>query len=70
MGGEVRDPRRDPRPGDVLETASRTRRVRSADVYAVGFSTPGATGINRIWLTSWRRWARTAVVVTVAKEEA
>lgn len=73
MGGEVtdprRDPRRDPRPGDVLSHLRRSRTVVRANDVEVCFTTSSREGAESIWLASWRRWARTAVVVTVAPEE-
>ena len=67
---EPRDPRRDPRPGDVLASRVCHRRVLGVkptrDGVVVSYAGLGSfpRGYTiRYSLSEWRRWARNAVVV-------
>lgn len=74
-----RDPRVDPRAGDVVRKGDKTRRVlevsrrnewEGRQVYAVRFlrSSPrGEAGASN-WLDQWVAWCRGASVVRVAQE--
>lgn len=73
---EPRDPRRDPRPGDVLATRIRHRRVlsvgRDRNGVVVRFASPGTFPPGYAipyTLAGWRRWARNAVVVYYAPDK-
>ncbi len=62
-----RDPKANPRPGDVLCKEGRTRRV----VNVVGLNIYWSRGkpgskVQCAWISTWREWARTADVVEVA----
>lgn len=63
-----RDPRTEPRAGDVLSNRGNTRRVLIREPYA-GPPTNGLVvwegdGISReSYLWQWKRWAKTAKVV-------
>jgi hypothetical protein len=64
-----RDPRTDPRPGDVLETGTKwgwniCRVVCWARDNQVGFSAPPSEKTRTIFLKSWRHWAKGATVIT------
>jgi hypothetical protein len=68
----LRDPRKDPRPGDELERIMRPlkspkrRRVvgiRQDDEYVVVRFREGSGRIDRVRLDAWQRWAGTATVV-------
>ena len=67
-----RDPRVDPRPGDVVRKGRITRFVtegyRGRIVYAKRVSeVPRASGSFSCWITTWQDWARNATVLHVAE---
>ena len=62
-----RNPRMDPRTGDVLRKAGRTRKVVNVvglDIYWCR-DKPGSKP-QCAWISTWREWARMAEVVEVA----
>jgi hypothetical protein len=63
----TRDPRIDPKAGDVLRKNSLSRRVvevASMDVY---WCRDGSDRrVQPAWISTWRTWARDAEVLTVA----
>lgn len=62
----LRDPRRDPQPGDVLAVGADVREVwdRVGDRIQYGF--PGKSATRWLPLIRWQTWARTADVRTQA----
>lgn len=76
----MRDPRTDPRPGDVLRKSKRERRIESiytsAHVCDRRLRVPTVTYVAHVgapvqscWLTTLIRWARDAEVLHVAQTE-
>ncbi len=59
----TRDPRTDPRPGDVVKFVSNMPRT----VLRIGptevFYLVGGLGENSMPLKQWRRWAKTATII-------
>lgn len=66
----ARDPRSDPRPGDVLRKGERTRIVLSAKPLGAGFMVSYNSGkrTHDTWISTWREWCRGAEVVRVSTE--
>ena len=66
-----RDPRANPKPGDVLTKGTRTRTVTEAGLYYPGDSTPSVCWVTPTgsrswsWLKVFRRWAKGATVERV-----
>ena len=58
----MRDPRIDPRPGDIVATRTVTRR-RGYDIYYVR-----AGREKSCWITTWMEWCRHKEVLHVAGE--
>lgn len=65
----MRDPRADPRPGDVLRNGSETRSVRARDSAYNGFVTYHNGKMTwRCRISTWKRAMRDAEVLHVAGE--
>jgi hypothetical protein len=74
---DQRDPHLDPRPGDVLKTKRRIRLALTGPVKCMSghgdvmciVAYPWREGYAAHWITvkSWRKWAKGAEVVHVAK---
>jgi hypothetical protein len=63
-----RDPRTDPRPGDVLEKIFANGRKRRRRVFIcrrekVEYSVPSRIAHSLCWLTHWRQWAKGTTVI-------
>ena len=68
---EQRDPRRDPRPGDVLQRGNETRRVYGLPElrsYWITYN-DAANSLRACRRGSWEAWARNATVLHTAPEE-
>lgn len=63
---KARNPRLDPRPGDVLRVGDETRTVEG--LYNYGLEWHSATHHSICSRTTWRRWARTAEVLVEGVE--
>lgn len=67
MSDDARDPRTDPRPGDLLEMiyddCSATVRVQAVTDYYVVFTSLGRMQTSDVTLKGWRRFFRNARVV-------
>lgn len=70
----MRDPRVDPQPGDVLIIGPQWQReryeVRAVTGQVITYKMGCASGSFCCSLTEWRRWAKSAQVVTSGKEAA
>lgn len=69
MSDSPRDPRTDPKAGDVLETVFRRRAVTA--VYTYASAAPkveyrSGAGVHRSSLSSWKAWSRNAKVLETA----
>lgn len=72
-----RDPRKQPRPGDVLAIGARHREVIWVKFYRKDPICPGdivyRTAPNRprkvCWITTWERWAKQAEVVAKGSDD-
>lgn len=62
----LRDPRKDPQPGDILRVRGDQREVvdRMQDRIEYGFPNRAASRWIALW--QWQAWARTAEVVKVS----
>lgn len=67
-----RDPRNDPRAGDVLSKPGGNgplrREVTSRSGYTVCYRRNGHRRSRSCWITSWQEWARGATVDQTAEE--
>ena len=71
MGAKVermwRDPRSNPKEGDLLTRNGMSRRVvKVSGLYVYWNRERSKRGSQRVWILTWREWARTAEVVEVA----
>ena len=63
-----RDPRVDPRPGDVLEKNSLSRTVLDVRGMDIVWGRRDSTSKPNIaWISTWREWARTATILHTAE---
>ena len=63
-----RDPRVDPRPGDVLTKNSLSRRVVRTYAGNIYWRRDGAeSAIRCAWISTWMEWARTATILHTAE---
>jgi hypothetical protein len=60
-----RDPKLNPRAGDVLRKGNQTRMVVGMDNWLVVFTNNQG---NKRWTGIWQKWARTAEVVRAEEE--
>lgn len=65
-GYGIRDPRMDPRPGDVLAIRTDVRAVRGRSGARVDYGFPTSDAVRSLPLLSWQSWARNAVIREVA----
>jgi hypothetical protein len=66
----MRDPRTTPIAGDVLRKGRWTRRVESIAECGSAFMvlyTNGQPGTAGAWITTWRKWAKDAEVVSLGE---
>jgi hypothetical protein len=65
----MRDPKLDPRPGDVLAKTSKAgkkieRHVVEVDGYDIWYTDGKKTDRHLCFISTWMQWARAAEVVT------
>jgi hypothetical protein len=64
----TRDPRIDPRPGDVVAKDQISRTVISRRGGAITYVSLGRRkGVYDCWITTWTAWARTSEVIHAAE---
>lgn len=58
-----RDPRKEPRPGDVVRKGQITRTVTEFDQNNVRYRSSVRSMIGFCWITTWQTWAAGAEVI-------
>ena len=64
---ENRDPRKDPRPGDMVAKGAKQRRVDARRGSEIDYTDIQSGKKKNCWITTWNDWCRDAEVLHVAE---